>query len=69
MPRQTNSPASRERRLRRDAERKGLTVRKIASGRERGRFVIAPADTDTRRGRGVAPRSLTLDEAEALVDD
>lgn len=69
MPRQTNSPASRERRLRRLAERKGLLLRKIAEGRERGRFYVVPIDAEpaTRRHAPARP-TMTLEEAEALID-
>ncbi len=39
-------PQSRERRLRRLAQRLGLEIRKVGSGRERGRFHLDPLDAD-----------------------
>ncbi len=70
MPRQTNSPQSRERRLRRVAQRAGFSMRKVASGRERGLFYLDPAEevaaSPFRRVKTGKP--LTLDEVEAALD-
>ncbi len=63
MPRQTNSPASRERRLRRLATRKGLILRKVAEGREKGRFYMEPEDAGPWK-RGTTVPTFTLDEIE-----
>jgi hypothetical protein len=69
MPRQTNSPQSRERRLRRLAQRVGLEIRKVGTGRERGRFHLDPLDTDipAYKRKNDSP-SMTLDEVEARLD-
>lgn len=69
MPRQTNSPNSRERRLRRLAQRVGLEIRKVGQGRERGRFHLDPLDTDVPayKRKPDAP-SMTLDEVEAKLE-
>lgn len=68
MPRQTNSPASRERRLRRTAERKGLVLRKVAEGRDRGRFYVIAIDSEPPRRGSPPPKTMTLEEAEALIE-
>jgi hypothetical protein len=68
MPRQTNSPASRERRLRRTALKKGLLLRKVAEGRERGRFYIVEVDSEPPKHGSPPPKTMTLEEAEALID-
>ncbi|MDX2202348.1 MAG: hypothetical protein NW223_06350 [Hyphomicrobiaceae bacterium] len=67
MPRQTNTPASRERRLRRIAARKGLILRKVAEGRERGRFYVEPEGAGPWK-RGQTAATFTLDEIEAQID-
>jgi hypothetical protein len=67
MPRQTNSPASRERRLRRIAARKRLILRKVAEGRERGRFYMEPEDAGPWK-RGQSAPTFTLDEIEAQLE-
>lgn len=66
MPRQTNSPASRERRLRRIAARKKLILRKVGEGRERGRFYIEPEGAPPWK-RGQSVPTFTLDEIEAQI--
>lgn len=69
MPRQTNSPQSRERRLRRLAQRLGLEIRKVGSGRERGRFHLDPLDDETPAyKRKTDSPSMTLDEVEARLE-
>lgn len=69
MPRQTNSPQSRERRLRRRAQRVGLEIRKIGTGRERGRYHLDPlgGDVPAYKRKPEAP-SMTLDDVEARLD-
>lgn len=70
MPRQTNSPQSRERRLRRLAQRLGLSVRKVASGRERGRFHLDPLEDEAPaygKRRKESP-TMTLDEVQARLE-
>lgn len=64
---QKDMPASRERRLRRAAARKGLAVRKL----ERGRFQLLDPEFDTLRGSGsrMHPTSFSLEEAERYVDE
>lgn len=69
MPRQTNSPQSRERRLRRVAQRLGFEIRRIGSGRERGRYHLDPLGEDVPpHKRKPAPPSMTLDDVEARLD-
>lgn len=69
MPRQTNSPQSRERRLRRLAQRVGLEIRKVGSGRERGRFHLDLLDAEipVYKRKNDSP-SMTLDEVEARLE-
>ncbi|RTL72905.1 MAG: hypothetical protein EKK41_02330 [Hyphomicrobiales bacterium] len=67
MPRQTNSPASRERRLRRIASRKGLVLRKVAEGLERGRFYVEPEGAGPWK-RGQKAPTFTLDEIAAQIE-
>lgn len=69
MPRQTNSPASRERRLRRLAQRLGLSIRKVGSGRERGRYHLDPLEgaLPAYKRRKDEP-SMTLDEVEDRLE-
>ena len=70
MPRQTNAPASRERRLRRAALRKGVVLRKVQEGREKGRFYLLHIAEDGsepfRRGQDV--KTFTLEEIEQQLD-
>lgn len=70
MPRQTNSPQSRERRLRRLAQRLGLEIRKVGSGRERGRFHLDPLgdETPAYKRKNDTP-SMTLDDVEARLEE
>lgn len=68
---QKDMPASRERRLRRAAARKGLAVRKLERGPDRGRFQLLDPEFDTLRGSGsrMHPTSFSLEEAERYVDE
>jgi hypothetical protein len=65
-----DTPASRERRMRRAAARKGLVVRKLDHGRERGRFELrdlaggAPATSPDR----AHPATFSLEEAESYIE-
>jgi hypothetical protein len=66
-----DTPASRERRMRRAAARKGLMVRKFDHGKERGRFELrdlAPGAPKVSPDRE-HPQSFTLEEAEIYVDE
>ena len=64
---QKDMRSARERRLRRSALRKGLAVRKLRRGQERGRYRIiepqfeAPIHSPSR----LHPYSFSLEEAEA----
>jgi hypothetical protein len=69
MPRQTNSPQSRERRLRRLAQRVGLEIRKVGSGRERGRYHLDPLGTEVPAYKRKDTPSMTLDDVEARLDE
>ncbi len=62
-------PAARERRMRRAAARKGLAVRKLERGQERGRFqLIDPEFGGPRKSPDRAhPNSFSLEEAEGYV--
>jgi hypothetical protein len=64
-------PASRERRLRRAAARKGLTVRKLERGPDRGRYQLLDPEFDSPRTSKSRehPTSFSLDEAETYVDE
>jgi hypothetical protein len=64
-------PASRERRLRRAAARKGLTVRKLERGPDRGRYQLLDPEPGGARASPSRehPTSFSLDEAESYVDD
>jgi hypothetical protein len=64
-------PASRERRLRRAAARKGLAVRKLERGPDRGRFRLVDPEFGSPRTSPSRehPTSFSLEEAEAFVDD
>jgi hypothetical protein len=64
-----DTPASRERRMRRAAARKGLVVRKLDHGKERGRFELrdlggAPAASPDR----AHPATFSLEEAESYIE-
>lgn len=66
---QKDMPASRERRLRRAAARKGLAVRKLERGADRGRYQLIDPEFGTARGSPdrAHPHSFSLEEAEAYV--
>ena len=68
---QKDMPASRERRLRRAAARKGLAVRKLERGPDRGRYQLIDPDFGTPRASPskAHPNSFSLEEAEVYVDE
>ena len=68
---QKDTPASRERRLRRAAARKGLAVRKLERGKERGRYQLLDPEFGTAKTSPSRehPTSFSLDEAEQYVDE
>jgi hypothetical protein len=67
---QKDMPASRERRLRRAAARKGLAVRKLERGKDRGRFQLVDPEFGTVRPSPsrTHPTSFSLEEAEGYVE-
>jgi hypothetical protein len=67
---QKDMPAARERRLRRAAARKGLAVRKLDRGRERGRLQLIDPEFGTVKPSFSRehPTSFSLEEAESYVD-
>jgi hypothetical protein len=63
--------SARERRLRRVAERKGLSLRKLRRGQDRGRYLLIDPEFDAAmrspdRGH---PDSFSLEEAERYIFD
>ena len=64
-------PASRERRLRRVATRKGLAVRKLERGHDRGRYQLIDPEFGTPRAspNRTHPHSFSLEEAERYVGE
>ncbi len=68
---QKDMPASRERRLRRAAARKGLAVRKVERGKERGRYQLLDPEFGGARSSPdrTHPDSFSLEEAERYVED
>ena len=68
---QKDMPASRERRLRRVAARKGMAVRKVERGPDRGRYqLIDPEFGTARPSRSrTHPNSFSLEEAEGYVEE
>jgi len=68
---QKDLPASRERRLRRAAARKGLAVRKVERGHDRGRYQLIDPEfgTATPSPSRAHPQSFSLEEAERYVDE
>jgi hypothetical protein len=68
---QKDMPASRERRLRRAAARKGLAVRKLERGPDRGRYQLVDPEFGTARGSPsrAHPHSFSLEEAEMYITD
>jgi hypothetical protein len=68
---QKDMPASRERRLRRAAARKGLAVRRLSRGPDRGRYqLIGPEfGTVTPSPSRTHPQSFSLEEAERYMEE
>jgi hypothetical protein len=68
---QKDMPASRERRLRRAAARKGLAVRKLERGPDRGRYQLIDPEFGTPRSSlsRTHPHSFSLEEAEGYVGE
>ena len=66
---QKDLPASRERRLRRAAARKGLAVRRLSRGPDRGRYQLLDPEYGTPRSSPdrAHPHSFSLEEAEDYV--
>jgi hypothetical protein len=64
-------PASRERRLRRAAARKGLAVRKVERGPDRGRYQLIDPEFGTARPSPsrAHPDSFSLEEAERYIEE
>jgi hypothetical protein len=67
---QKDMPAARERRMRRAAARKGLAVRKLDRGKDRGRFQLLEPEFGTPRSSAdrTYPTSFSLEEAESYID-
>jgi hypothetical protein len=67
---QKDMPASRERRLRRVAARKGLSLRKLERGPDRGRYQLIEPEFGTAKVSPSRqhPQSFSLEEAEEYVD-
>jgi hypothetical protein len=61
--------SARERRLRRVALRRGLSVRKVRHGPDRGRYLIVDPEFDSAAGSPDRrhPHSFSLEEAERYV--
>jgi hypothetical protein len=68
---QKDMPASRERRLRRSAARKGLAVRKLERGQDRGRYQLLDPEFGTAKTSPSRehPTSFSLEEAERCVEE
>jgi hypothetical protein len=68
---QKDMPASRERRLRRAAARKGLALRKVERGPDRGRYRLIDPEFGTARASPshTHPHSFSLEEAEEYVGE
>jgi hypothetical protein len=67
---QKDMPASRERRMRRAAARRGLAVRKLERGPDRGRYQLIDPEFGTPKTSPSRehPTSFSLDEAESYVE-
>jgi hypothetical protein len=67
---QKDMPAARERRLRRAAARRGLGVRKLERGQERGRYQLIDPEFGTPQPSPSRehPASFSLEEAESYID-
>jgi hypothetical protein len=63
--------SARERRLRRVAERKGLSLRRLRRGQDRGRYMLIDPEFDAamRSPDRRHPHSFSLDEAERYVSE
>jgi len=61
--------SARERRLRRAAARKGLSLRKVHRGQDRGRYLLVDPDFDAAKSSHDRryPNSFTLEEAERYI--
>jgi hypothetical protein len=61
--------SARERRLRRAAQRKGLSLRRLRRGPDRGRYVLVDPDFDApmRSLDCKHPNSFSLEEAERYI--
>ena len=68
---QKDMPASRERRLRRAAARKGLAVRKVQRGQDRGRYQLLDPEFGAARSSPSRehPTSFSLEEAERYIEE
>ena len=68
---QKDLPASRERRLRRAAARKGLAVRRLSRGPDRGRYRLIDPEfgTATPSPSRTHPQSFSLEEAERYMEE
>jgi hypothetical protein len=68
---QKDMPASRERRVRRAAARKGLSVRRLERGPDRGRYQLVEPEFGSPRSSGsrTHPQSFSLEEAERYVEE
>jgi hypothetical protein len=67
---QKDMPASRERRMRRAAARKGLAVRRLERGPDRRRYQLIDPEFGTPRASSnrAHPTSFSLEEAEEYVE-
>ena len=63
--------SARERRLRRVAERKGLSLRRLRRGQDRGRYMLIDPEFDAamRSPDRRHPHSFSLEEAERYVSE
>jgi len=61
--------SARERRLRRAATRKGLSLRKVRKGQDRGRYLLVDPDLDAAKISHDRrhPHSFSLEEAERYI--
>jgi hypothetical protein len=68
---QKDMPPARERRLRRAAARKGLSLRKVRRGQDRGRYQLLDSDFGGARSSQsrTYPHSFSLEEAERYIDE
>jgi hypothetical protein len=68
---QKDMPASRERRMRRAAARKGLAVRRVERGPDRGRYQLIDPEFGTAKSSPsrAHPHSFSLEEAEGYVGE